>query len=981
MAEPLFSPQDRPRLFAVPPGVDFGHALLAGLDARLNRARADPFARARVEIIVNTQRARRRLMALLTAAPVALSPRVRVLEDLAEDFPDLPPPLPPLSRRLELTRLVAALIAADPQIAPGAAAFALADSLARLLEEMQIEAVDTGALARLTPPESAGHWQRSLAFLKLIEPAMAAADPSGLDRAARTRLALERHAARWRAQPPAHPVIVAGSTGSRGAVAAFMAAVAGLPQGAVVLPGLDMDIPDAVWARLTAPDASQDHPQFPLAKLCDRLGLAPGDIPAWTTAAAPAAPDRNRLWSLALRPAPVTDQWLAQAPALAPTVAQACAGLSLMEAETPQEEATAIALALRRAVEHDRRAALITPDRTLARRVAAALDRWSILPDDSAGRPLGLTPPGVFLRLTAALLAGPPDPVSLVALLKHPLTARGNDDRRARHLALTAQLEQRLLRGHGPEVTADHLRAWAAEAKDPEALAWIDAVIGALPLAQPGPQPLPDRVAAHLTCAESLAGAESLWAEAAGQAAAQIMGDLRAHGGAAAPMAAAEYRALLDTAFAGVDVPEPAYLPRADIAIWGTLEARTQSADLLILGGLNEGVWPAQPDQDPWLNRQMRRDLGLPLQERRVGLSAHDFQQAACAETVILSRALRNGDAPAVPARWLLRLVSLLPGIGDAGRDALAAMRARGDEILTLHRSERAAIRPTPPASRPAPVPPPADFPTALPVTQIERLIRDPYAVYARYHLRLRPLDPLRAAPDSMARGTGFHKVLQRFIAQTRAGLPADAPEVFAKLTEAVLAAEVPWPAIRALWQARLLAFAGPFLAAEGARRARARPALQETAGRVDLGGLPRDFALTARADRIDSDGAGGVAIYDYKGTLPSAKQAAAFHKQLPLEAGIALRGGFEDLRADRTLALELLGTDATAKTLALEADHAALDQVWDELSAMLTAYMCGAGMVARARPALQSYGGDYDHLARHGEWADSDPWVTEPVP
>lgn len=439
-------------------------------------------------------------------------------------------------------------------------------------------------------------------------------------------------------------------------------------------------------------------------------------------------------------------------------------------------------------------------------------------------------------------------------------------------------------------------------------------------------------------------------------------------------MRAADYRALLASLMAGRDVPEEAVVTHPGIAIWGTLEARVQSADLVILGGLNEGVWPRLPGADPWLNRAMRRAVGLPSPERRIGLSAHDFQQAMGAPTVILARATRDAEAPTVAARWLLRLENLLRGLPPEGKAALDAAKARGAALLAQAALIDRPAAPAPQARRPAPKPPLDAFPRELSVTQIERLIRDPYAIYAQCVLRLRRLDPPGHAPDALARGSALHGVLDRFISETAEALPPDARDRFRSATQAELELAAPWPAIRLIWSARLDRIADWFLSGEAERRARGRPFARELKGRRALDGLPAAFAVTARADRIDRTPDGGYAIYDYKsGTVPSEREAGAFHLQLPLEGAIAVAGGFPGLPPGPVHHLELIGLGAH-KILAITTDPAERARTWTRLHDLIALYQLGeSGFAARLRPQKLTYAGDYDHLARYGEWADGD--------
>ena len=296
----LFGPAAGPRVFALPPGADFAAALVAGLDDRLRGAPAE--AAARVEIWVNTQRARRALIAAFAAGGPRLLPRIRVVTELAADplAPgDLPPPASALGRKLDLARLVGALIRANPGLAPATAAFDLADSLGALIDEMLGEGVALEALAALDVGQHAEHWRRSLRVLELLGGSVAAAP--GVAGEARLRAAAEARAAAWAARPAEHPVIVAGSTGSRAPTRLFMQAVATLPQGALLLPGFDADLPAAVWDRLGQDDAgAADHPLGGFRRLADALGFDLCAVEPWR-AEPPPAPARNRLVSLALR--------------------------------------------------------------------------------------------------------------------------------------------------------------------------------------------------------------------------------------------------------------------------------------------------------------------------------------------------------------------------------------------------------------------------------------------------------------------------------------------------------------------------------------------------------------------------------------------------------------------------------------------------------------------------------------------------------
>ncbi len=964
--------QSAPRVFALPPGADFARHLAQGLLART--AHMPPEALARVEVWVNTRRMQRRIAALLAAEGARLLPRLRLVTDLGQDaaIPGLPPPVPALRRKLELAQLIARLLDTAPELAPRAAIHDLAESLARLMAEMQGEGVAPEALAGLDIADHARHWERSLTFIRLVSRWFGPDAPP--DAEARQRRAADHLIAGWQTAPPGHPIIIAGSTGSRGTTARLMQAVARLPQGALVLPGFDSHMPAAAWQSLERAISAEDHPQFRFHRLLGALGLSPEDVQPWARDTAP-DPARNRLISLAMRPAPVTDQWRAEGAGLG-DLGAATQRMTLIEAPAPRSEALAIALILREAAETGRRAALVTPDRTLTRQVTAALDRWGILPDDSAGRPLSLSAPGRFLRHVAALFGARLTAAALVILLKHPLAHSGPG--RGPHLLLTRALE-RHLRRHGPPFPdAAALEVWAEGKLAPAgAVPWVAWLAPLLDELEPDePLPLEAHVARHLALAEALAAgpegapAGALWDEPAGQEARRLCDALRTEAPHGGPMTPADYAALFNGLMRGREVRDPVQ-PHPDIMIWGTLEARVQGAELVILAGLNEGIWPETPPPDPWLNRAMRAQAGLLLPERRIGLSAHDFQQAACAPEVVLSRAQRDAEAECVPSRWLNRLTNLLGGLPDtAGPAALAAMQARGARWLALASELEADYRPEPPEPRPAPRPPLAARPAELPVTAITRLIRDPYSVYARHVLRLYPLDPLHKSPDALLRGSVLHKVVERFVHGA-----GEAPDERARLlavTEATLAESVPWATARRLWLAQMDKVADTFLAWEAAHDG--TPELLEVKGAARLERL--GFTLTARPDRIDSLPDGRLHILDYKtGTPPNERQQRHFDKQLLLEAAMAEEGAWEALGPREVAAITYVGLSARdPKRVETRLEPGMTAEIWTELETLIAAYQnLAQGYAARRAVLREGLAGDYDHLARFGEWQTSD--------
>ncbi len=974
----MFAASPKPRVFGLAPGIEFPRAFVAGLLERLGPA-APPEALARAEIWVNSGRMAASIEEAFSRQGARLLPRIAVVAELAQlpVLPPLPPPVPPLRRRLELAHDIRLLIDRQPDLAPRSALFGLADSLAALLAEMQDEAVPAEAVLGLDTGAHSAHWARSLAFLRIVE-TFAAQRDSRPDAEARRRVVVERLVAKWQAKPPEHPVIVAGSTGSRGTTAAFMAAVASLPQGAVVLPGFDFDMPQAVWDTLDDALTGEDHPQFRFRRLMQTLDLTKADIRHWTDAPPP-DPLRNRLISLSLRPAPVTDQWLTEGPQLG-DLSAATARMTLVEAPSPRIEAETIALRLRAAAALGQSAALISPDRMLTRMVTAALDRWDILPDDSAGMPFLQSPPGRLLRQTAEALGRPIGAADLLALIKHPLVHSGAA--RGPHLLHSREFELALRRHGAPHPDRAFLMRWAAG--DESRVLWAawlaDAIEG---LAQnTGENPFAETLSNHIAMTEQLAagpqasGAGALWDEAAGRVAVDLIDALRTEADAGSDMTAREYADFV-TGILGSKEVRAIDAPHPLIRIWGTLESRVQGSDLVILGGLNEGKWPESPPPDPWLNRAMRKEAGLLMPERKIGLAAHDYQQAVAAPEVWLTRAIRGDEAETVAARWIGRLTNLVGGLGPAGEGALNAMRDRGAgwiaEAQHRLRPDHAVDR----ARRPSPRPPIAARPRRLSVTAIERLIRDPYAIYARHVLRLEKLEPLTPDADARLRGNILHRVLELFIQGGTDPAAPDAAEQLLQIAADQLAIDCPWPVQRMIWQARFAANVPAFLAAEVGRRASANPAGLELKGQMAF--LEPDFLLTCKADRIDRLADGQLALYDYKtGAPPTPTQQMRFNKQLLLEAMMVEAGAFAGIQGQAALAAFLGVGKAYDEVIAPLADTPA-PQIRQEFLALLAAWSEPArGYTARMAHFKEDDRSDYDHLSRFGEWSPSDDPMPE---
>ena len=1054
----------RQRILTIPAGLPFLRTLAAALcDGRLTEHfrydPADPLSLAKVTIFLPTRRAARVLRSEfveLLGGRAAILPIIRPLGETEEDSSyfdealpetlDLTPPLSSTARLIELARLVLAwrnrlpqivrdIHADSPLVAPASPADAiwLARNLAELIDSMETEERAWSELAALKTEDHALWWQLTAQFLEIASSFWPARlDELSKSSPARTRNALLRaEARRIAAAAHAGPVIVAGSTGSVPATAELIAAVAALPQGIVVLPGLDTAMPEEHW-RLVAPDqrrgepadpTARSHPQYGLSHLLKYLKLTRADA-ATLAEADPDLKLRAEVLSHALAPAAATSAWSAWREKLPPQALEsAFADVALIEAANEREEATAIAIALRLALQEpgrdgrDSQAALITPDRNLARRVAAELARFGIAADDSAGTPLSSTPQGVLVQLLLEATLRPGDPVAIVSLLKHPLARFGLEGEAVRQgvealelLALRggvgdldiAALEPLLLQRLEEQAADAHAPQWRQSLPAEAAGRALDlarrVALATAPLADAlvrrDPQErglsaslgLADWAERSGRALEAVAADErgnlaALWSGEAGEALAALLGDIIATDGEME----ADGPQWIDilAALAAGQMVKPRAMSHPRLFIFGTLEARLQSVDTLVLGGLNEGSWPGQSVSNPFISRSMKTEIGLQPPERRIGQLAHDFEMANGTRRLVYSRALQQGAAPTVASRWLQRLLAL----GGAAFET--TLKSRGARFIDwaglIDAGDVQRL-----AQRPAPTPPRELQPKSYSFSEVGRLRRDPYSVYARRVLRLDPVDAFNRDPGAAERGTLYHAIIDRFVREGHAaGRPQAAAAMEHILAELFDAERLP-PHIDNVWRPRFREVARAFLAWEAERRPGLRRTWTEARGGIELGAL--GIRLTGVADRIDLKGGKAADIIDYKtGFNPSPAQARALlDPQLALEAYALGQGAFREpgsLVPENLLYVRLRPGDrfkvdqvnnelstASGRTKTKSAMELAQEAI-DQLEKFVAVLQSGErGFASRLVPAQQyDYGGDYDHLARVAEWSTAE--------
>ncbi|WP_295529231.1 double-strand break repair protein AddB [Novosphingobium sp. Chol11] len=987
-----------PTVYSIAAHRGFADALVAGL---LPRYREDGFGLARLTLLLPSTRTLRTVTEAFVRASGTggnaglLLPRMVVVGDLDLDE-TLGPLLDPLGAGTGIPR------AADPvqrvlrlaarlgeelgDKAPGEAALLRqARMIAQTMDRMAVEDVPAG---QLLDPEVIGlvhdlseHWQQStVLFARILTYWQAELAARGeLDPPQRRNRLLEHVAQRWQAQPPPHAVVAAGVTSAAPAVARLLRTVACMPQGAVILPDLDLALADDVWEALGSAGISHEpggpvfgrgdavtHPQYHLKLLLNRMGIARGEVQPWHRSGLSAAPPaRARAISNLFLPPAASTIW-----ATLPAEDRRMAGVRVMETAHPGEEAQAIAVLVRAALAvPERRVAVVTPDRALAQRLVAHLARWNIAADDTAGKPLPLTAAGRLLLQLADVWAQSVAPVPLLALLGHPLVkgagARADWLERVRQLDLA-------LRGPrpGPGLEAvrsaveGKLKAWPGLADW-----WREVETLIAPIAPgidraPARLPLGEALERLTLVAEALCG-EAIWAQADGRAlSVWIEQWSSAAGEVGLAIDPRELPALLRDAMDEVAV-RPPYGGHPRLAIYGLLEARMSRADLVICGGMTEGSWPAAPAPDPLLAPPVLRALGIPGADFRIGLAAHDLAAALGAPEVVLSYAARDAAGPVIPSRFVLRLRAMLGEQVRMEQDAVSFARAL----------DRAAA--APPYPQPMPMPSAAQRRVGISVTGLDRLRGDPYQFYASSILRLSALDPLDADPTPAWRGIAVHNVLD---AWHKAGA---APGALIPLANGMLDALSAHPFMRGLWRPRLIAALDWIEEHSATLRYQGRTVLgSELQGDIRIDGI----TIHGRADRIDRKADGSLAVVDYKtGSPPSAKQVEnGFALQLGLLALMAERGGFTGIAGTASgfeywsLGKRKKGDgfgemiepvlEGTKKKTGLKREEF-VPETEGYLREAIARWILGAEpFTARLNPDLAVYS-DYDQLMRLDEW------------
>ncbi len=902
----------RPDIYAIPAHRAFADALVAGLVPRYEEP---GFGLARLTLILPSMRARRVMMeAFVRHAGVRgthglLMPRMIAIGDLDLDeklgplldplgAAAIPAAIDPMQRLLALAGIIGEVL--GPDAPRGAPLFRLARETARTMDRLLVEELGPEQLMGDQVLDLLGdlavHWQRSLKLFSEVQRRWLARlrEHGHIDAAQRRNLLFDNTRIRWREQPPATPIVVAGVTSAAPALARLLRTISELPQGAVVLPDFDLTMDAQVWDELgraghtdspgDPPFGKSDaitHPQYHLKLLLNRMGIAREEVRSWhRRGQSAAAPARSHAIASLFLPPTASRHWVDL-----PASKRRLAGVRLMCSPNIEGEAQAVAVLVRGALETpEKRIAIVTPDQSLAQRIVHHLRRWDVDIDNTAGEPLSQTAAGRAFLLLAETIASQAAPVSLLALLGHPLINAGMA--RGDWLSHTRKLELRL-RGPRPapglEPLGQLVQRYAEQSKDDAFRQWwqnVRDILGPLLRADANETVSMARAVSMFSDAIQTLSAGAIWTREDGR---QLAGFIEAivqhseHEGTL--VEARDLAAILRDAMEQIAVRLP-YGGHPRVTLYGLLEARMTGADMIICAGLNEGTWPRGVSSDGVLAPAILRVLGIPGLEFSIGLAAHDLAGALGAPEVVLSRAARDAAGPTIPSRFIQRVEALLgelaPDYCETGAPDLAKRLDAPTKAIGAY-------------PRPEPQPTLAQRDVPIAVTALDRLRGDPYQFYAGSILRLRALDPLDADPGPAWQGELAHRILERWHQQNASGSVLSIEHVADEVLQAMQA----HPLTQALWRPRLLA--GLKSVVDRMTNDDQRAAIAwEANGAMTIDGV----RIHGRADRIDRLADQALALIDYKtGKPPSnAMVAQGFALQLGLLGMIAVRGGFADV-------------------------------------------------------------------------------------
>jgi len=837
-------------------GIDFSGSLSDILAKHLlEKYESNPFDLAKVKVILPTRRACQTLkesFLMQSCESATLLPQMIALYDMDDFATDLPEAISDWERLFLLTRLCQA----KPNLKETPKAFQVALSLAELLDLSYQYQVDFSHLSDLVTGENfAQHWQETIEFLDIIHTAwpQILKEKNLIDRQDKLqRIILEKAKS---IQNSDDYVIIAGLTADLPSVAELMKKIK--IKGDIFLDGVDKNY------ILSDNNPEENHPQYLIVKTLKKLEISPNEVVFKTKPT-----DTEEFIEQSFR----SDIWQKS------TIEQKCLdNIKYIMANTAEQEALTIALLLRQSLQtKDKTASFVTTDRTLARRVIAQMKRWQIHLDDSAGIPFKHTPTGSFLLQILNLAENFEDKTQMLALFKHPLFANAQEPTKMRMDIKNAEKNAR--REH-----TDFSFQFSDKAKDFFDLFKTDQLVNTKEL-----------LIKHLSLAEEFAqtdnqsGGEILWQSPFGKQLYQMLQDILKDIEILPTISTHQYANFFNTLIAFQQARQP-YGYHQRLKVLGPIEARFTHTDLCIIGGLNEQVFPPLADTGPWLNRPMRKQLGLPNAEARITTLAHDFMHVMGAKEIILTRSVKNGGAPTVPSRFLQRL-QMTAQINDLQIPTFVAHLA---DLVDTPDEKQAIVRP-------CPCPKAETRPTKLSVTNVELLKRNPYAIYAKYILSLYPLDDWDKPAKGAQYGQALHETMAELINLSAKDFnEKEALTIFRQALKKNLLPKSDCIFYESQFKSCVL----PFVLKQQEELKKQRiPSYTEIKGECSFNINNKPFTLTARVDRIDLSDQNTAKVIDYKTGSPPAfsEVVKGISPQLTLEAWMILQNAFPNIKADK---------------------------------------------------------------------------------
>lgn len=965
----------------------------------LNTAKSQNLNIANDIILLPTRRACRALKEVFVHlnGGASVLPKILPLGDVDEDgfafldyendniiAEELPPAIPDVERNL----ILSTLIKQKNHSLNDEQAFALAVDLAHLMDTVEMEMLDFSGLSGIVREDLSIYWQDTLEFLQIITEhyPKILKERGYLNPIDRKIKLIYKQVEIWKTHPISGRIFVAGSTGSLVPISYMINAISEMENGYVILPHLDRVLSDTDFSKV-----GQNHPQYGIKNLLLKMGVKRSEVvdlePSSTQTIA--SKDREILSSYIMLNSALDDTWQNM-----PVVSQdVLDGVSKIVLKTDSDETLAISLCLKKMVEDGKKTLLITPDRKIAKSVASELKRWNIIVDDSAGISASEIDTGNYMILLLNAIIDKYPPFEMLSVLKHKFTHLGYSKKELEYIC--NNLERLVLREKFGLEDIDKIKSKAEEVKIQKEEIVITPILKLLSQlkekaslfadifkTEDGKASLYDILSNHIKITEEFiqnnkkepgfvdkilynGDLSAQFSNALRELLATLL-KLKNDDLGIDRMDLKSYRDFIANYLFNLKL-RPTVNSHPLIAIMNSIEARLLDADVFIIAGLNEQTFPSTTADDPWMSRPMKSNFGLPLPERKIGLSSHDFTEFFCKPEVIMTRAVKVDGTNTIESRWLQKLDAIVQ-IKNLHIDEEFS-KTISYWTLNIDKSESVPTK----CERPAPKPPAYARPKELWATSIEKLYRDPYIIFANKILKLEKAKDIDIDIMPADFGNIIHNSLDEFKNKNLS--------TYEELMDIIKRNAIPYESIDVIdfWMKKFDDIAKWFIDYEASLQ-NVNATYTEISGEMKI---TPNFTLKAKADRIDIlKNSGGASISDYKtGTAPSSREVeSGLAPQLLLEALILNNGGFNIKGKTKTSELNYLEI-AKGKVRTFTNENKFLDELLQKTREMLFDTISrfeneNTPYLSRPNPSkvgvtIEEYS-EYTHLARVKEWSEN---------